>query len=110
MLYPRRPLGCPARQNGLESGFPTESNYPPPRSSVDENGNPASQAFDFFLYDADGSSQLDWDASDSQWQKAIAIGKGLGLVSGGDFHSLKDYPHFEMPNWQGDEPVTHNID
>lgn len=28
------------------------------------------------------------------------IGKSLGLVWGGDFHSIHDYPHFELPNWR----------
>jgi peptidoglycan LD-endopeptidase CwlK len=70
-----------------------------PHNCQDENGNPASKAFDFFIYAADGSTRLDWDASDAQWQKAIQIGKDLGLVSGGDFHGLRDYPHFELSNW-----------
>lgn len=29
-----------------------------------------------------------------------AIGKALGLVWGGDFKSIKDYPHYELPNWK----------
>ena len=73
-----------------------------PHNCQDENGNPASKAFDFFIYAADGSTRLDWDATDAQWQKAMAIGKNLGLVSGGDFHSIRDYPHFELPKWQDD--------
>jgi peptidoglycan L-alanyl-D-glutamate endopeptidase CwlK len=61
-------------------------------------GTPASKAFDFALYD-DGDNALDWDASDPDWQKAIAIGEALGLISGSTWHSLKDSPHFELPNW-----------
>jgi peptidoglycan L-alanyl-D-glutamate endopeptidase CwlK len=29
------------------------------------------------------------------WEKVGAIGRGLGLIWGGDFKSLKDKPHFE---------------
>lgn len=71
-----------------------------PHNCVDENGNPAAKAFDFYLYATDDQTQLDWDSSDPDWQKAISIGKSLGLVSGGDFHSIKDFPHFELPNWR----------
>lgn len=81
-----------------------------PHNCIDENGNPASRAFDFFLYASDGSTRLDWDATDTQWKRAIEIAKGLGLVSGGDFHSIKDYPHLELPDWQDDDVPTHNID
>jgi len=27
--------------------------------------------------------------------------KAAGLVWGGDFHSIKDLPHVELPNWRG---------
>lgn len=62
-------------------------------------GAPASKAFDFALYDMD-DNELDWDATDPQWQKAIEIGEALGLVSGSSFHSIKDNPHFELPDWR----------
>jgi peptidoglycan LD-endopeptidase CwlK len=70
-----------------------------PHNCVDENGDPASCAFDFFIYANDGSGKLDWNAADPQWQKAIAIGESLGLVSGSTFHSIKDNPHFELKGW-----------
>ena len=63
-----------------------------------EDGTPASAAFDFAIQGANGV--LDWDASDPAWQTAISIGEGLGLVSGSTWHSIKDTPHFELPNWQ----------
>ncbi len=70
-----------------------------PHNCTDADGNPASRAFDFYIYDTD-SNALDWDPTDHDWQLAISIGKELGLVSGGDFHSIKDYPHFELPDWK----------
>jgi peptidoglycan L-alanyl-D-glutamate endopeptidase CwlK len=66
---------------------------------TDAQGSPAAKAFDFALY-APGSETLDWNASDAQWQTAISIGESLGLVSGSCWKTLKDNPHFELPNWQ----------
>lgn len=63
------------------------------------DGTPAAQAFDFMIYN-DDETTLDWNPQDAKWQKAIAIGINLGLISGSSWHSIKDYPHFEMPNWQ----------
>lgn len=71
------------------------------------NGTPDARAFDFGIKRANGS--LDWDPRDDLWQRAISIGKSLGLVSGSDWHSLKDYPHLELPAWQGFGP-THGAD
>lgn len=65
---------------------------------TDANGNPAAKAFDFAIRDDDG--RLDWNPHDADWQAAIRIGKALGLVSGGDWKSIKDWPHMEMPNWK----------
>lgn len=68
------------------------------------NGVPDAKAFDFGVRKADGS--CDWNPEDDLWQRAISIGKSLGLVSGSDWLSIKDYPHFELPNWQGFGPTT----
>lgn len=73
-----------------------------PHNCTDVLGNPAARAFDFAVKTTEGS--LDWNASDAQWQRAIDIGTSLGLISGSTFHSLKDNPHFEMPNWKYVEP------
>lgn len=61
-------------------------------------GKPAAKAFDFFIIGP--NSQLDWNAGHPCWQRAIAIGESLGLVSGSEFHSIHDGPHFELPNWK----------
>lgn len=57
------------------------------------DGTPASRAFDFAIQDATGI--LDWDANDPAWQRAIEIGKELGLISGSTWR-IKDNPHFEL--------------
>jgi peptidoglycan LD-endopeptidase CwlK len=60
-----------------------------------DDGTPASKAFDFGIKD-DETGELDWDASDARWQRAIAIGEALGMVSGSRWHSIVDTPHFEI--------------
>ncbi len=69
-----------------------------PHNTTDADGNPAACAFDFAIKNDDGT--VDWDASDDDWQVAIRIGEGLGLVSGSTFHSIKDSPHMELANWK----------
>jgi len=58
------------------------------------NGKPASKAFDFAIKRRDGT--LNWDVNSSEWKAAVAIGKDLGLVWGGDFKSIHDYCHFQI--------------
>lgn len=38
-----------------------------------------------------------YHAPTAVWQQIGQIGKGLGLVWGGDFKTFKDLPHFQMP-------------
>lgn len=57
------------------------------------NGKPAAMAFDFAIKGKDG---LNWDTSSHEWTQAIRIGKELGLTSGADFKTLKDYAHMEL--------------
>lgn len=59
------------------------------------DGTPASRAFDFVIVNDDGTAN--WNPDSPQWRAAVAIGKQLGLVWGGDWHSIKDYDHFELP-------------
>lgn len=68
-----------------------------PHNCALPDGTPAAKAFDFAIQDATGI--LDWDATDPDWQAAIAIGEALGLVSGSSWHTIKDNPHFELLNW-----------
>lgn len=69
-----------------------------PHNCTLEDGTPSSQAFDFGIKGPDGI--LDWNPQDSAWQIAIAIGIKLGLTSGSTWHSIKDYPHMELPDWE----------
>jgi peptidoglycan LD-endopeptidase CwlK len=69
-----------------------------PHNCTDAQGDPASKAFDFFIYSPDGVN-LDWDAQDPTWQKVIAIGEALGLVSGSTFR-FRDNDHMELANWK----------
>jgi peptidoglycan L-alanyl-D-glutamate endopeptidase CwlK len=66
---------------------------------VNSAGKPAARAFDFAIKDETG--KLDWNAGGKRWVTALALGKSLGLVSGGDW-KIKDYPHFELPDWKND--------
>lgn len=68
-----------------------------PHNCCNDDGTPGARAFDFGIENPDGT--CDWNPSHPVWQRAIAIGKALGLVSGSDWHSIKDYPHFELPDW-----------
>lgn len=52
-------------------------------------------AFDFFRNDGRGA----YNNSDGFFQKVGEIGKSIGLEWGGDWTSLKDMPHFQLPDW-----------
>lgn len=75
---------------------PGESNH----NKKNEDGYPASRAFDVFLT-MNGKSVYtlaDGDqVSDPLWQKVGEIGRSVGLVWGGDFKSFPEGPHFELP-------------
>lgn len=60
------------------------------------DGKPASQAFDFALYDEDG--EYISDGTDDWYADAGRIGKELGLKWGGDFKTVPDYDHLELPD------------
>lgn len=65
--------------------------------NVTLGGRPAACAFDFVIKRRDGT--LNWNVNSGEWKAAVAIGKALGLVWGGDW-SFKDYDHFELPDWK----------
>lgn len=52
-------------------------------------------AFDFYRNDGKGA----YNTSDKFFEKVGAIGKKLGLEWGGDWKSIKDLPHFQLPQW-----------
>ncbi len=45
----------------------------------------------------------DWNRSHPAWQRIIAVGESVGLVSGSEWHHPIDFPHFQMT---GQLPVT----
>lgn len=60
-------------------------------------------AFDFFLdMDVDGDGSKSDDAFNNKtglFNKVGALGKSIGLEWGGDWKSIVDLPHFQLPNW-----------
>ncbi len=52
-------------------------------------------AFDFYRNDGKGA----YENGDSFFEKVGKIGKSLGLEWGGDWKSIKDLPHFQLPDW-----------
>jgi peptidoglycan L-alanyl-D-glutamate endopeptidase CwlK len=59
------------------------------------DGKPASKAFDFVITDPKTDKPV-WQTTDVRWIRAVAIGKHLGLTSGADFKTLKDFGHMEI--------------
>jgi peptidoglycan LD-endopeptidase CwlK len=59
-------------------------------------GKPAARAFD--VVPLNNRRECIWDPNDPAWAQLGAIGKGLGLVWGGDWPHLQDRPHFELPD------------
>lgn len=58
------------------------------------DGEPASKAFDFGLYDENNNYIK--DGGDKLYAQAGAIGEDLGLEWGGDWKGWKDYDHFQL--------------
>ena len=60
-------------------------------------------AFDFYLkMDVDGDGSVSDDAfnnSTELFNKVGKIGQSIGLEWGGAWTSMKDLPHFQLPNW-----------
>lgn len=60
-------------------------------------------AFDFYLkMDVDGDGEISDDAFNNRtklFNKVGALGKKVGLEWGGDWTSIKDLPHFQLPDW-----------
>ena len=52
-------------------------------------------AFDFFRNDGSGA----YNETGNFFGRVGQIGKALGLEWGGDWKSIKDNPHFQLPDW-----------
>lgn len=81
-----------AKAAGLSNASAGES----PHNVCDADGNPASKAFDFGIFD---NGAYITNGSDDRYRQAGEIGKSLGLVYGGDWIRFKDWDHLELKNW-----------
>ena len=54
---------------------------------------------------ADGSP--DWNANHPSWTRMCALGVNLGLVSGSQWKTFKDYPHFQLTGIFAVNPSDH---
>ena len=75
-----------AHAEGLSNAGAGES----PHNCTDEEGNPASCAWDFAIYNDDGSYVT--NGEDPRYARAGAIAEGLGLIWGGRWHK-PDWDH-----------------
>lgn len=41
-----------------------------------------------------------WECPDKYWKMLCELAEGMGFVSGRNFHSIKDNPHVEDPQWK----------
>jgi peptidoglycan L-alanyl-D-glutamate endopeptidase CwlK len=76
------------------------TNAPPGQSAhncVDPAGNPAAHAFDIVPV---VNGKPDWDGTHPVWEQAGKIGESVGLEWAGRWHSFKEKPHFQLPNWK----------
>lgn len=71
-----------------------------PHNCCNDDGSPNSKAFDFGVFEDDGKYVT--DGKDPRYTQAAEIGKSLGLVWGGEFHSIFDPDHLELKNWRTD--------
>jgi len=59
-------------------------------------------AVDCYPFDDGQTGDLDWSPMSVEFQEMVEALKAQGLVWGGNWASLKDYPHFQLAN----VPVT----
>ena len=55
-------------------------------------------AVDCYPFTHGDAGALDWNPQDAEFQEMVQQMKAQGLVWGGDWHSIKDYPHFQLAN------------
>ena len=67
-----------------------------PHNCLDVQGNPASKAFDFGVFN---NGVYLTNGSDPRYAQAGAVAVALGLAWGGDWHH-PDYDHVELMNWR----------
>ena len=82
-----------AHANGLSNAGAGES----PHNCTDAAGRPAARAFDFAVFNADGSYVT--DGTDERYGQAGEIAKNLLLAWGGDWLQ-PDFDHVELTGWK----------
>lgn len=53
------------------------------------------------------SGVADWNVSHPSWQRIVSLGQNLGLVSGSQWRTFKDYPHFQLTGVFAVNPSDH---
>ena len=51
--------------------------------------------------------QMDWNVNHPAWKRLVAVGESLGLVSGSEWRTFPDWPHFQLT---GPFPTSPNHD
>lgn len=82
-----------AKEAGLSNAGAGQSAH----NCCDADGNPASKAFDFGIFEDDGSYVT--NGTDPRYTQAGNIGVGLNLVYGGNWVKFKDWDHLELKDW-----------
>lgn len=82
-----------AKANGLSNAGPDES----PHNCCMADGTPAAKAFDWAVFNPDGSYVT--DGKDPRYSACGAIVQGLGLTWGGSWIH-PDFDHAEMIDWR----------
>ena len=94
-----------AKANGLSNATAGDS----PHDCCDANGNPASRAFDFGIFEEHGVYIT--DGNDTRYRQAGEIGEKLGLEWGGRWTlendgCKPDFDHLQLANWKSSLPQT----
>lgn len=90
-----------AKTNGLSNASAGQS----PHNCCDNNGNPASKAFDFACFGP--NAEYIKNGADDRYTQAGEIAEEVGLIWGGRWKH-RDFDHIELPHWNTEqaEPVT----
>ena len=82
-----------AKAEGLSNACSGQS----PHNCTDDQGNPASCAWDFAIFNADGSYVS--DGTDSRYEHAGRLAESLGGLTWGGRWKYPDFDHIELTGW-----------
>jgi peptidoglycan LD-endopeptidase CwlK len=60
-------------------------------------------AVDVAPFAADGA--IDWNVNHPVWKRLVEVGTSLGLTSGSQFHTITDWPHFQLTGTLPESPT-----